>query len=450
MAKVFPFRGIFYNKKRIKNLSKVMSPPYDVISIEERDRFYDLHHFNVIRLILGKEFPGDNETNNKYLRAEKFFDGWLRHGVFLHDPEPYIYIYEQKYSYAKKKYVRRGFIALLRLEDFDRGKVFPHEHTLPKPKSDRFELIRTSAANFDSVFSLYSDEKGKIEKSMKKYISRKPIIEVVDGDKIKHRLWRIDRKTTIKKIITEMSDKAVFIADGHHRYEAALKFRDEMKDKYQKFTAEESYNHIMMFFTPVQGKGLTILPIHRLIRNTPELDIGRFEDALSQYFDIEILEFTSRTESKFRKKLFGRMKAMGEKAHVFGMYAKGANKYYLLTLKDEKIMDKIVTEDKPKEWKRLDVTIAHILIIEKILGIGKEKVESEEHVSFVKSVDEAIDAVKEGENQLAIFLNPTKVKDVIAIASAKEKMPQKSTFFYPKLLTGLLMNKIYLDEKIKI
>ena len=449
MAKIFPFRGIYYNKKTIKKLSLVMSPPYDVISQAQRDRLYELHHFNVIRLILGKEFPGDSDVNNKYLRAAKFFDGWLRHGVFTQDIEPYIYIYEQKYKYGKKIYLRRGFISLLRLEDFDRGKVYPHEHTLPKPKSDRSELIRTCAANFDCVFSLFSDEKGKIEKAMRPFIGRKPFIELVDSDKIRHRVWRIDKKGAIKKIINEMGDLSVFIADGHHRYEAALKFRDEMKDKYQKFTGEEYYNHIMMYFTPIQGKGLTILPIHRLIRNIPSLDTLRFEDALSQYFDVEIFEFSSRSEPKARKKLFSKMESLGEKAHVFGMYIKGENKYYLLTLKDEKMMDKIVSEEKPKEWKRLDVTIVHSLIIDKILGIGTEKVESEDHVSFTNNADEAIGAVAKGENQLAIFLNPTKVEDVIAIASAKEKMPQKSTFFYPKLLTGLLMNKIYLDEKIK-
>ncbi|MCX5725705.1 MAG: DUF1015 domain-containing protein [Candidatus Saganbacteria bacterium] len=449
MAKIFPFRGIYYNKKKLKKLSLVMSPPYDVISLAERDRFYEQSHFNVIRLILGKEFPGDTEVNNKYLRAEKFFEGWLRHGIISQDPEPHIYIYEQKYKYGKKEYLRRGFIALLKLEDFDRGKVFPHEHTLPKPKSDRFELIRTCSANFDCVFSLYSDEKGRIEKAMRPFVGRKPFIELMDNDKIRHRVWRIDKKGAIKKITNEMGDLAVFIADGHHRYEAALKFRDEMKDKYQKFTGEESYNHIMMCFTPIQGKGLTILPIHRLIRNIPSLDTLRFEDALSQYFDMEVFGFSSRSEPKVRKKLFSKMESLGKKAHVFGMYIKGGNKYYLLTLKDEKTIDKIVSEDKPKEWRRLDVTIVHSLIIEKILGIGMEKVESEDHVSFTKNADEAIDTVLKGENQLAIFINPTKVEDVIAIASAKEKMPQKSTFFYPKLLTGLLMNKIYLDEKIK-
>ena len=450
MAKVFSFNGIMYNSKVIDNLEKVMAPPYDVISPQDQDKFYVTHPYNVIRLILGKEFPGDNESNNKYIRAEKFFLSWLKHGLLVQDEEPYIYVYEQRYVYERKKFVRRGFVSLLRLEDFDRGKVLPHEETLPKPKLDRLELMRACSANFESIFAIYSDEKNYIEKILKKHLRRKPIIRVKDGDGVEHSIWRIEHKGDTKRLIKAMSDKTVFIADGHHRYEAALKFRDEMKEKYQKFTGEELYNHILMYFTAIEGKGLTILPIHRLIRDIPDFDVPSFEEALKEYFELEPLPFTKQTEARIRRKLLKLMEKLGKDRHVMGMLLKGVNKYYLLKLKDDKAVDRFVKEEKPKEWKRLDATILHALVVGHIMGLTTERVESEDHISYIKDSKDAAEKVIKGEYQIAFFLNPTMVSQIVKIADEKEKMPQKSTYFYPKLLTGLLMNKIYLDEKVHL
>jgi len=448
MVKVFPFKGIIYNKNITKDMTRLMTPPYDVISKEDQEKYYATHHYNVIRLILGKEFPGDSDINNKYIRAAKFFESWLKHHVLLEDEEQCIYIYEQRYSYKKQKYIRRGFIALLRLEDLGHGKVFPHEGTLSKPKADRLELIRTCSANLEPIFAIYSDKREKLDKIMKKFTKRKPIIDITDINKIKHRIWKIDKKGAINKIVREMTDKAVFIADGHHRYEAALKFRDEMKDRYQRFTGEELYNHIMIYFTHIESKGLTILPIHRLIHNIPELDIGNLEEAIKKFFDVEEISFNRRTEKRQRKKFFKKLEKEGKLKSVFGLYLREQNKYYLLTLKNEKIMDKLLKDDKPKEWRKLDVVIIHTVLINHILGISEEGIAKEDNITYTKDENEAIELVKKGTYQMAIVLNPTKVEQIVNIASEKELMPQKSTYFYPKLLTGLVMNKIYLDEKV--
>jgi len=448
MVKLFPFKGISYNKRVAKNMSTLMTPPYDVISKEDQEKFYNANHYNVIRLILGKDFPGDSDINNKYIRAAKFFESWLKHGILLEDEAPCIYVYEQRYSHKKQKFVRRGFISLLRLEELGQSKVYPHENTLSKPKADRLELMKICSAQLEPIFGIYSDKKEKIEKILRKIIKRKPTIEVTDDKKIKHRLWKVEKKPLIKKIAKEMADKVVFIADGHHRYEATLKFRDEMKDRYQRFSGDELYNHIMMYFTHIENKGLNIFPIHRLIHNLPERDIGSLEDAIKKFFEVQEFGFTRKTEKNQRKKLMRKLEQEGKTKHAFGLYVRGQNKYYLMTLKDEKIMDKLLKDGKPKEWRKLDVVIIHTVFINHILGISDEGVSKEDNITYVKDENEAFDLVKEGKHQMALLLNATKVDQIVEIASEKELMPQKSTYFYPKLLTGLVMNKINQEDKV--
>ncbi len=446
MVKVFPFQGIIYNKDIVKKADKVFTPPYDVISPEEQDFFYDLHDFNFIRLNLGKEFPGDGEYNNKYIRTAAFLDGWLRHKVLVQDEKPSFYAYEQSFRVRGKKYIRLGFIGLLRLEDMGRGKVYPHEETYPKAKLDRLQLMRLTFTNLESIFSLYSDEKERINKVLKKFMRRKPLFDVLDRDKVRHRLWRVDRKPSINKIAKEMRDKTVFIADGHHRYEAALRFKNELKMKNTKFSEEESYNHIMMYFTPLEDKGLLVLPIHRVLRNLAYFDPVRFEDELKLFFEVKSYKAAKRTAAKIRKKLLRDLEKQGKEKHAFGVYL-GKHQYYLLVLKEEKSIEEMVEEEKPKAWKRLDTTILHFSVFDRILGIAHE---TEDKVVYVKDEEKAVELVDEKGAQVAFFLNPTKIEEITAIASKLEKMPQKSTYFYPKLLSGLVLNKIVHGEKIKL
>ncbi|MFH1577292.1 MAG: DUF1015 domain-containing protein, partial [Candidatus Margulisiibacteriota bacterium] len=429
-----------------KKVDKVFTPPYDVISPEDQAYFYKVHDFNFIRLILGQEFASDSEYNNKYVRSAAFLDGWLRHEILIKDEKPAFYVYEQRFKVAGKKYTRIGFFALLRLEDMGRGKVFPHEETHSRAKLDRLQLMRATSANLESIFSLYNDEKAKITKVLKNFTRRKAIYESVDRAKVSHRIWRIDRKPSITKITKEMRDKTVFIADGHHRYEAALRFKNELKMKNTKFSEEEAYNHVLMYFTPLDDKGLLILPIHRVLRNLVYFDPVRFEKQLAEFYEIKAYKASKKSAASVRKKLMRDLAKLGIEKHVFGLYL-GQQRYYLLTLKDEKIVEELVEEEKPKAWKRLDTTILHYTVFESILGIAQE---TEDKLIYIKDDEEAIKLVDEKGCQMAFLLNPTKIEEVTAIASKLEKMPQKSTFFYPKLLSGLVFNKIDPGEKIKL
>ncbi|MFH2034017.1 MAG: DUF1015 domain-containing protein, partial [Candidatus Margulisiibacteriota bacterium] len=425
MVNVFPFKGITYNKKKLKNLSKVMSPPYDVISPEEHEALYELSDYNIVRLILGREFPGDSQYNNRYVRAAAFFEGWLRHDILCQDEKPAIYIYEQVFRVGSKEYKRSGFISLLRLEEIGKGDVFPHEHTLSKPKYDRVELIKTTNANFDCVFSLFSDNNNKVQRLLKQYMRRKPTIEVKDKYKVANRLWRVDKKDFINKIVREMKEKEVFIADGHHRYEAALRYKKEMKDRNTRFTEDEAYNNVMMFFAPVECPGLVVFPIHRLITRIHEFDADRFLEDIKAYFDVEKFAFTKRSEVSQRSKVVKLCAKRGESEHCFVLYLHGTSEYYLLTLRNKGIMSELVEENKPQEWKTLDVTILQTLILKHILNIT-----SEDSVKYTKDDEDAVSKVKNGEFQMCFILNPTKIEEVITIAQKMEKMPQKSTFFY--------------------
>lgn len=444
MARVFPFKGIVYNKEKNKNLSKVVAPPYDVISREEQEALYALSDFNVIRLILGKDFPGDGEYNNRYVRASAFLEGWLRHRIMLKIEKPGFYAYEQRFSFRGKKITRLGFIGLLRLEDLGRGKVFPHEETYPRAKLDRLQILRSTNANLESIFSVYSDTKGKVTKTLKQFMKRKPLLEAKDRDQVVHRVWLIDRKPSISKIVHEMKDKAVFIADGHHRYEAALRYKNEMKLQNTKFSEDEAYNHIMMCFTPLEDKGLLILPIHRVVSHLVYFDPARFEQDLAQHFDVKAYPATRRTAPKVRKKLLKDLAKAGQEKHAFGLYL-GNHRYFLLTLRDDRIVEEMVAEEKPKAWKNLDVTVLHYLIFDQLLNIAQE---TEDKVTYSKSDEEAARFVDEKGATMAFFLNPTKIDDIISIAGKLEKMPHKSTYFFPKLLSGLVLFKFDLSEKI--
>lgn len=449
MAKVFPFKGITYNSDKISNLSKVMAPPYDVIAPDEQEKLYETHDYNVIRLILGKEFAEDSKYNNKYIRSAKYLEGFMFHEIMVRNDKPCFYVYEQVFKKKNKKFKRLGLIGLLRLEDFGKGKVFPHEETFPKAKTDRMEIMRHTYANLESIFSIFSDPKLKVTKYIKKFSKRKPLIMAKDKDKVIHRIWKIDKKAALKKIMKDMKDKIVFIADGHHRYEAALKFKDEVKEKTQRFSEEEPYNYILMYFTAIEDKGLLVLPINRVVKvPLDSFDPIQFEGSLHNHFDVEVLPFKKSNRQRVTTKLFKQLEKNKGIKHSFGVYL-GGNKYLLISLKDEKLIDELITENKPKTWKKLDVNVLHTFVIDMLLGIKRGSSEAENNVKYIKSEERAFKLVDSGEYQIAFFLNPTNVKDITHIASKYEKMPQKSTYFYPKLLSGLVLNKIDMKEKVK-
>lgn len=409
MAHLVPFRGIRYNNKRFKDLSALFTPPYDTISKEEQEWFYRKSPYNIIRIILGKEMEGDNPLENRYTRARDYLARWLSQGILLEDPSPSIYIYSQSFSYQGVCYERNGFIALLKLEGFDQGVVYPHERTLSGPKEDRFMLLHHCMAHTEPIFLLYEDPGGWIRDEILSQIEREPTIEFTYECGTRHRLWAIDDPKTISRITTGMEKKAVYIADGHHRYEVALSFRDKSP-------------YVMVYMVDMDDEGLLILPAHRLIKGLSTEERSDIMQRIERYF--------CKEEVDSLETLLKRLNQMKDQ-HPFGMYING--RYTLLVLKGEEVLREI----KNPLLRRLDVVILHHLI----LGMGGEEVEVEEKINYTTSPFEAKKMVEDGKYEMAFFLNPTKVQDVKEVAHSGEPMPGKATYFYPKPLSGLVLYK---------
>jgi len=440
MAKIAPFRGYVYNQAKANGIDKLVCPPYDIISPLEQQELYRKSPHNVIRLEYGLASPGDTEEDNRYTRAAAVLADWSKAEVLQQEKAPAFYIYEMEYKTGNSTKKLRGLICLVRIEDYDSGIVKPHETTLSGPKTDRLNLLRACRASFSQIFSLFSDSEGRVSRVLGK-IARKPELEARDGDGVIHRVWALIDKNDIDEIIREMTDKPIFIADGHHRYDTALNYRNERRKAAGTFTGEEGYNYVAMFLARLEDPGLTVLPAHRVLFNLTDFNPRKFEEDLNRYFNIERIDFRKKSETQDRLTVLDTMAHRADHAHVFGMRVKGEHSYYLLTLRNEADMDSIVPE-KALAYRRLDVSILHHLIIDKLLGIRMDTHKLGLNIEYIKDADEADQRVHDGVAELVFFMNPTKVSEVKEVASAGERMPQKATYFYPKLLTGLVMHRL--------
>jgi uncharacterized protein (DUF1015 family) len=403
MAKIIPFKGILYNSGKVSG-DDVIAPPYDIISPEQREVLYQKSPYNIIRIDFGKDMPNDDEKNNKYTRAKEYMDKWLKEGIFLRDEKECFYAYESEYTVSGEKKRLRGIVALVKIEELGKG-IYPHEATHSKPKTDRLNLMRACKANISPIYSLYKS-KEMITSSIIENIKDAPLISAHDFDGAIHRLYRISDSLAIKSIIDELSDKPVFIADGHHRYEVALEYKKEM--------GEGPWDYVMMFLANMVEEGITILPTHRMIKGIKR------EEVLSRLkpdFDVE----SCGLECDIKKKL------ILEGKNTIGLYLGSNENWYILRYKGTDL------EDVEPPLKDLDVVILQELIIKKDLGITD--------VAYEMDIEKSLRKVKKGDFDAVFFLNPTRVEDVEKVALAGKRMPPKSTYFYPKLLTGLVINK---------
>lgn len=450
MSEILPFKGVLFNPEKVGDLNKVMAPPYDVISPKLQDDLYSRHPNNIVRLEFGKTSPGDSGGNDRYSRAASFLHKWLADGELVRDERPAIYYYTQTYTLADgKKQTRKGFIALSKLQEFGKGSIHPHEKTLSGPKADRLKLMQACESNFSCIFSLYSEPELGINRTLDEAAKgMAPLISVVDDDGIENRLWRIDEPRVTGRVSEAMRGKPLFIADGHHRYETALNYRNLMREKNRNYTGNEPYNYVMMYFSNMDDQGMTIWPTHRVIHSLKGFDAYSFIKECKNYFDFEEFAFDDRSEPEARKNFINRVGAAGKTATSFGLFIRGGNVYYVLTLKTKDMMDRVFGDKIPDVFKGLDVTVLHSLILNRILGITQEAQEKQENLIYVKSYDEAVSAGKKDSNQLVFILNPTRIQQVKSVAEAGLVMPQKSTYFYPKLLTGLVMN--LLEENTQV
>jgi len=440
MAKIAPFRGILYNEAKAGTIDKLVCPPYDIISPAEQQELYRKSPYNVIRLELGLASPGDTDDDNRYTRAAAILGDWVRNGIVQQSKEPALYVYEMEYRAGKSAKKLRGIICLVRIEEYDSGIIKPHETTLSGPKTDRLNLLRACRASFSQIFSLFSDPQAKVAGILAK-VSGKPLMEVKHGDGVIHRVWTLSDKDDIEDVVRAVVDQPVFIADGHHRYDTALNYRNERRKTAGSFTGEEGYNYTAMFLARLEDPGLTILPAHRVLFNLANFDPQRFEDDLNRYFDIERIDFDKKSEHKDLRTILDTMAHRADHAHVFGMRVRGEHSYYLLTLRNEEDMDDLLPANSPA-YRKLDVSILHHLIIDKLLGVKMDTHKLGLNIEYIKDADEADKRVRDGSAEIVFFKNPTKVHEVKEVAGAGERMPQKATYFHPKLLTGLVMNKI--------
>ncbi|MBZ4664756.1 DUF1015 domain-containing protein [Mahella sp.] len=432
MAQIKAFNGIRYNERYNKDIAKLTAPPYDVISEQQQKALHDVHPYNVIRLEYGLT-EGDNEADNRYTRAAAYLEQWLRDGVLVQDKSPAIYVYQQGFTLDDgRTLTRTGFISLVKLEEFSKGVVLPHEYTLSKPKADRLNLMRACKANFSQIFSLYEDSDAKISYILEGIIQQPADVDFIDSDGISNKLWVIADQNIIEFIQQAMSDKRIFIADGHHRYETALNFRAEMRAITGKSDGEQPFDYVMMMMVAMEDPGLVILPTHRIIKNIKGLDKDTLLNDISSEFDVQALDVCSCEVSN--------VIAQHEADEMpFFVYYDG-RRFYALQLKSWADVDKALP-DKPRAYKQLDVSVLHSLIINSLLKIDEYSAAQQTYITYTRDISEAVETVKDGDAQMAFILRPTRIEQVKAVALAAEKMPQKSTYFYPKLLTGLVIYK---------
>jgi uncharacterized protein (DUF1015 family) len=448
MAVVKPFRGLLYNPEKVPDMTAVMAPPYDVIGTELQEALYKRHPNNIVRLILNKTTPGDRPGSDRYSRAAGELKNWMDEGVLKRDEALAIYYYTQEYTLIDGlKRTRKGFIALARLEEFGKGKILPHERTLAGPKADRLNLLKACRANFSCIFSLYQ-ESGKppgerILSILDASAEGAPLIEVTGDDGVVNRLWRITDAHVTEKVTQGMQLKTLFIADGHHRYETALNYKRKMNEGLENPTGEEPFNYVMMYFTAMDTDGLDIFPTHRVIHSLEGFDADTFLDVCQEYFDLEEMRFEDATEPEVRKEFLKRMGQGIDVKNRFGLYLSGKKSYFILTLKTIKLMDELFGDTIAEVYKALDVTVLQSLVFGNILGITPEDLERQRNLVYVKGVDEALEEGRAGKSQMVFLMNPTKVEQVRAVSEAGLLMPQKSTYFFPKLLSGPVMNFLY-------
>lgn len=432
MAGIIPLRGLRFDERKAGDIKDLVTPPYDVIDREAQEGYYNRSPFNIIRLEYGKHNSEDGETKNRYTRAADFFRCWQVEGVLRQEDRPAIYLYRQRFTVNGEILERTGIICGVKLEPYEKGVVLPHEETMPGHKADRLALMRACRANFSPIFGLYSDPERKIDLRLERAAGDlKPDIDFIDEWGQGHRLWVIDNSTLLREVQGVMEPLRIFIADGHHRYETALNYTRE----------NPNAGFVMMTLVNLYDPGLVVLPTHRLIVST-EIEPDQLPDALREDFLVEAVNERDVTAvSALMAKTAGLEKAGGvKKDWVYGLYT-GSGRFYILKLRDEKIIEASMPADRSPAWRRLDVSILQKLILENVLGIDREALAGGEAVRYTRDAGEAMREVDRGGCRISLLMNPTGISEVTTVAEKGEKMPQKSTFFYPKLITGLVINK---------
>ncbi len=441
MADIVPFRGILYNTDKTGNIADVVTPPYDVISEQERDAYYNLSPYNIIRLILSKKNSDDPDAASAHSRAAACFSQWLADGVLVQDQAPALYLSTTEFPLGGKTVIRYGLTARVRLEPFDKGIIVPHEKTFSKVKSERLGLLKKCHANFSPIFSLYSDKRDLVLSAVKAAVAGKtPDINFTDDKGHTHRQWRITDHALHSCIADAMQGKRLFIADGHHRYETSLNYREWVAANNPDFNVEHPANFVMMYLCSMEDPGLIILPAHRVLTCPADTELASFIEKCSDYFEITTIPYKHNGDEKAKQTFISALEAHSAK-NVIGVFMQNRPELFLLTLRPQ-VMEDLFGETLPAAIRDLDVTVLTNLMLGTILGFDQDRLDDEKIFSYTTDYSEAIDTVASGQADIVFILNPTSIKQVKQVAETGLVMPRKSTYFFPKVVTGQVLNHL--------
>lgn len=450
MAIVAPFRGLFYNLAKVGNLTEVVTPPYDVIRPAEREAFAARHPYNMVNLILPQAAPGDDRLNNRYTRAGALFRQWEKDQVLVRDSGPAYYYWETEFQHAGRVFTRGGLAALVRLESLSGGGIKPHEQTFSAAKADRLELFKASQANFSPIFSLFPDPGDRVMDRLKGARPDAPLMAFEDTLGYVQRLYRITEAGALTGVHRAFLEMPLFIADGHHRYETSLNFQKLMKERYPQASPEAPFNYTLMYLSNMFDPDLVILMAHRLLGGPrlKQMEESWVMGRLKEYFEIVALpaahEFGEAYED-FLQQTLAEVPA-GETAFVVLGFGRKA---WRLIMRPG-VRQKVLARQMHPALAQLDVAVLNYLIFEKLLGLDAQAQDDQETCKYTSKMSEAVAAVNRGEARLAFLLNPTRIEQVQEVATAGLIMPRKSTYFYPKVMTGMILSPINPQEEITL
>lgn len=453
MPEIQALRGIRYDLGHVGSLSNVIAPPYDVIDATLQQRLYDKHPANVVRLILNKDEPGDDDHNNRYTRAARQMRAWLRDGVLFTEADPAIYVYHQVFTEGGVTHTRRGFMSRCRLQRFGEGNIYPHEETHGAAKADRLKLWGACKANLSQIFSLFPDPRNEVQNILEAKIVGVAPLEATDHLGVIHRIWPVTDVATITAVIAAIGDRPVYIADGHHRYETACNLRDQIAADRGGLSPEHPANYVLMMFVSMSDPGMLVLATHRLFRGLPPMTSAQLLDRLGDSFLAEPVG----TGPERARSLWEEIEMEGDQG-TLGLYTAQDNQWTLARITDagrERMAE--AASEHSDDWQGLGVSILHRLIIETLLAGYPVGGSSLPTPKYVRDIEEVVQGLKEGDAagrdatgqagtggrfELAALVMPATVEHIRAISSHGERMPAKSTFFYPKLLSGLVINPL--------
>ena len=441
--KVLPFRGYRYNLAKVGRLDDVISPPYDQYGEGLDDFLYARHPANIARIIMNKESLEDTPDNNRYTRSKALLNQWIREGVFVQDDCPGIYPYFQVYRLSDNGIrTRKGFIALGEVTDYAKGIVHPHERTLLKPKQDRLNLLRATLADTGLIFILYSDPEGRVEALLDSVTSRPPEMEAQDLSQDLNQLWKVENQSFIGKIQAALAEKTAIIADGHHRYEVALAFKQEALTRVPEDEKWRLYEYKLMSFVRLETPGLTIFPIHRLVRNVAGFDPGVLLRRLSKDFTTSEMMVSADNKVSIAETLLKEAsKLQASRENAFVLYLPSLGKMVYLVFQKAHADNMQWPAEKSAAWRELDISVLQSVILERILGIGEKQLSEQSNLEYVSDFRDAIRLTDQKGFQCSFLLNATPIEQVRDVVEAGDLLPQKSTHFYPKLMEGLVFAK---------